>query len=115
MKLDEDLREGLSRRQAPDGFAERVMARIAAHDERLLGQRSSERSSGWGRASFLRRIAAVAILTSILGGVALREVNDRRRAAEGERARSQVMTAFHIASAKVRAAQREIRQLGSAD
>jgi hypothetical protein len=109
MKLDEDLREVLSRRQAPDGFAERVMVRIAAE------QHPAGRASGWRGSSFLQRIAAVAILTSILGGVAVHEVNARRHAAEGERARREVMTALHIASAKVRAAQREIRQVGSAD
>lgn len=111
MNLDNDLREGLSRRQAPDGFSERVMARLAAEEGRPLHQRSG----GWRGAPLLRRIAAVAILTSILGGVAMREHNDRKRTAEGEEARRQVMTALHIASSKVRAAQREVRQLGSAD
>jgi hypothetical protein len=109
MSLDDDLREGLARRRAPDGFTGRVMARISAEERR------SAQPAFWRSAPLLRRIAAAALLLSLLGGVAMREVNDRRRIAEGEQARRQVMTALHIAGAKVRAAQREVRQIGSAD
>jgi hypothetical protein len=105
MKLDDGLRKGLTRRAAPHGFAERTMARITA-DERGHHR--------WSGHTAVRRLAAAAVLVVVLSGVTVREI-ERRRAAEGERARRDVMTALHIASDKVREAQREIRQIGSAD
>jgi hypothetical protein len=110
MRLDDRLRRGLARRPAPDGFAARAMVRIALEE-----RRGSHDRSGWAGTLVLRRIAAAAILALLLGGLAVRELDSRKRAAEGERARREVMTAFHIASAKIRAAQHEVQKVASTD
>ena len=110
MKPDDHLQDGLARVAAPAGFAERVTARLAFEETR-----HSQRRLVWPGTSVVRRVAAAVILAALLGGITVREVDGRRRAAQGERARHDVLTALHIASVKVRAAQREVRQVGSAD
>jgi hypothetical protein len=100
MKLDEQqLEQALARKRAPDGFASRVMTR--------LGDSQSPRRWQWPSASTFRRIAAALILAAALGGLTAHQVAEHRRA-EGELARREVMTALHIASAKMRVAQRAV-------
>ncbi|MEA2339779.1 MAG: hypothetical protein QOE82_3786 [Thermoanaerobaculia bacterium] len=96
MNLDHELQRTLSRQSAPDGFADRVLTR--------LGDTNVPRH----RTSMLRRIAAAIILTAALGGLTAHQIIEHRRNEEGERARRQLMTALHIASAKMRAAQRAV-------
>jgi hypothetical protein len=97
--LDHELQQALARTPAPDGFANRVLAR--------LGEPETPRQWHWPAASTLRRIAAVVALTAALGGLTAHQVAEHRRT-EGERARREVMTALHIASAKMRVAQRAV-------
>jgi hypothetical protein len=96
MNLDHELQRMLTRQSAPDGFADRVLSR--------LGDSDAPRH----RTSMLRRIAAAIILTAALGGLTAHQIIEHRRIEEGERARRQLMTALHIASAKMRAAQRAV-------
>ena len=56
----------------------------------------------------LRRIAAAIVLTAALGGLTAHQIIEHRRNEEGERARRELMTALHIASAKMRVAQRAV-------
>ena len=98
MNLDHELNRALGRKPAPDGFADRVLARL---DHEQAPRRR------WFTASILRRIAAAVILTAALGGLTAHQIAEHRRA-EGERARRQLMTALHIASAKMRVAQRAV-------
>jgi len=94
MNFDDELNRAMSRKSAPDGFADRVLARLdkpAAH-----------------RTSLLTRIAAAVVLTAALGGLTAHQIIEHRRNEEGERARRELMTALHIASAKMRAAQRAV-------
>jgi len=97
-QIDETLQRTLARTRAPEGFADRVLARI---DE------PQRRQSRWPSASALRRIAAAILFTAALGGLTAHQVAEHRRA-EGELARREVMTALHIASAKMRVAQRAV-------
>ena len=97
--FDHELQQALARTSAPDGFAKRVLAR--------LGEPETPRQWHWPAASTLRRIAAVVALTAALGGLTAHQVSEHRRT-EGERARREVMTALHIASAKMRVAQRAV-------
>ena len=95
MNIDDELHRALARTQPDPGLAERILGRVAAAEKppRYAGQR-------W------YRIAAAAVLV-LSAGVAA-QVEHRR--AEGERARRDVMTALHIAGAKVRLAQTEVRK-----
>jgi hypothetical protein len=98
-QIDETLQRALARTRAPEGFADRVLARIDAP------QRQTQ--SHWLSASALRRIAAAILFTAALGGLTAHQIAEHRRA-EGELARREVMTALHIASAKLRVAQRAV-------
>jgi hypothetical protein len=98
MKLEEQLQRTLARTSAPEGFADRILARLEA---------KAPQTSRWPAPSTLRRIAAAIILTAALGGLTAHQIAEHRRA-EGELARREVMAALHIASAKMRVAQRAV-------
>jgi hypothetical protein len=93
MNFEDDLTRALARKSAPDGFADRVLSRIDTPRHRT---------------STLRRIAAAIVITASLAGLTAHQIVEHRRNEEGERARRQLMTALHIASAKMRVAQRAI-------
>lgn len=97
--IDDTLRRALARTRAPEGFGERVLARIDAPQ--------SQQQSRWLSASALRRIAAAILFTAALGGLTAHQIAEHRRA-EGELAKREVMTALHIASAKMHVAQRAV-------
>ena len=94
MNFEDDLTRAFERKSAPDGFADRVLSRLEAPRHRT--------------SSTLRRIAAAIVLTAALGGLTAHQIIEHRRNEEGERARRQLMTALHIASAKMRVAQRAV-------
>jgi hypothetical protein len=98
MNLDHELHRALERTSAPEGFADRVLARLEQ------GQAPQRHRF---TASILRRIAAAVILIAGLGGLTAHQIVEHRRT-EGERARRELMTALHIASAKMRVAQRAV-------
>ena len=98
MNLDTELNRALARTSVPDGFADRVLTR--------LGQTQTPQRRRV-IASTLRRIAAAVVLTAALGGLTAHQIVEHRRT-EGERARRELMTALHIASAKMRVAQRAV-------
>jgi hypothetical protein len=93
MNFDDELHRAFARKSAPDGLAGHVLSRLEAPRHRT---------------SPLRRIAAAIILTAALGGLTAHQMVEHRRIEEGERARRELMTALHIASAKMRAAQRAV-------
>ena len=95
MNFEDDLARAFERKSAPDGFADRVLSRLEAPPRHTS-------------ASMLRRIAAAIVLTAALGGLTAHQIIEHRRNEEGERARRQLMTALHIASAKMRVAQRAV-------
>src|SRR5262249_5815811 len=97
MSLENDLRQAMRRVPAPEGFAERVLARVEDRRSRLSGQAGSPVLHGW------RAAAATFLLAAILGGWGAHETMRRR---EGERARQQVLLALRIAGTQVARAQR---------
>jgi hypothetical protein len=102
---EESLREALRRKVAPEGFADRVLARI-----RGLPVREKRR---WFRAFLARpalRWAAAVLCLAIAGSVAYREQQQRQRR-QGEIARMQVKQALRIASVKLNAARRMVQQV----
>ena len=89
---EESLREALRRKAAPEGFADRVLARI-----RELPVREKR---PWFRAFLARpalRWAVAALCLAIVVSVAYREQQVRQRR-QGEIARMQVKQALRIAS-----------------
>jgi len=94
MNFEDELQRALARKSAPDGFTDRVVSRIAA----------PRHQKSWT----LRRIAAAIVITASLGGLTAHQIIEHRRIEEGERARRELMTALHIASAKMRVAQRAV-------
>ena len=106
-RWEEKLREALARKGAPEGFAERVLARIRELPEPA--------SSPWERlrAIFARpvlRWAAAALCLAIAGSVGYRERQEGQRR-EGEMARVQVKQALRIASVKLNAARRKVQEI----
>ena len=102
---EESLREALRRKAAPEGFADRVLARI-----RELPVREKR---PWFRAFIARpalRGAAAVLCLAIAGSVAYREQQQRQRR-QGEIARMQVKQALRIASVKLNAARRMVQQV----
>ena len=93
MSLENELRQALRRVPAPEGFAERVLARV--------GEPHREPRPAWWRA-----VAATLLLGAILGGWGAHQTMQRR---EGERAREQVLLALRIAGTHVARAQHEAR------
>ena len=104
---EENLREALRRKAAPPGFSNRVLARI-----RILPAREK---SAWERfrafiAGPALRWAAAVLCLAIAGSVAYREQQQRQRQ-QGELARMQVKQALHIASVKLNAARKMVREV----
>ena len=91
MDLEEQLKEALARKAAPDGFAERVAARAR---ERQMTRSSAPR---WA--------AAAAVLVMLAGGgVAYRHH-------QGEVAKEQVMTAMKITAVKLHRIQTHVLEV----
>jgi hypothetical protein len=118
-RFDEELKLALRREEPSPDFTDRVMARVAE-----LQKREKRREGvGWLRklVEFFQppqmkwaTAGAMAVLLVIAGfGVHLRRESERKRLAEiaeGERAKEQVMLAMRIASAKLNAAQKKVRE-----
>src|SRR5436853_5285194 len=96
MTLDNELKNALRRVPAPDGLADRVMARLGQAEP------APKRAPWW------RAVAAAFILAAILGSWGARQMYERRQEEEGERARDQVLLALRITASKVAGAQREV-------
>jgi hypothetical protein len=102
MDLDRQLAEALRRKAAAPGLADRVRRRIEQEEQRRADARFSR--------GVMQRVAAVLILLTALGAWGGWHRVEQVR---GERARRDVLLAMHIASEKVRAAQSEVRRIGS--
>jgi len=87
-QIERDLREALRRREAPPGFAERVLAKT-----RQPGARGH-----WGHSWVW--LAAAALVLLMIGSIGV--VREQRRQAEGERAKEQLMVGLRITGAKLR-------------
>jgi hypothetical protein len=108
--MDEILKRTLQRQEAPDGFADRVLARLS---ERRSSQKPSLRDS-WLRflAQPLVRWAALAAFATamILSG---HLHNVRRERAEGEAAKQRLMLALRIAGSKLQLAKSRVNEINA--
>jgi hypothetical protein len=108
-EFEDKLRKALRRQPAPEGFAEKVMARIAAVPH--PGTKPQ-----WGFRAFFaspmfRWAAAVAVCLLIVGGAAQFERQQRLRR-QGEVASVQVKQALRIASVKLNVARKKVQGIG---
>jgi hypothetical protein len=99
-ELDHELRRLLSRKEPPDGFAERVLRRAQPAE-----QRSALPAP---RRHFVRWAMAAALVAAVTGGMEYRE---RRQRAAGEAARAQVVQALQIAGSKLQLVQTKLNRL----
>ena len=86
-RLEEALRQALGREEAPVGFTERVLARVAS---------PAAKPGPW---VWLRWALAATLPLLLL--VTLQYNSERRRRDEGERAKAQVVTALRITAEKL--------------
>jgi hypothetical protein len=90
-QIERDLREALRRREAPPGFAERVLAKTQLPEAR-------RHSWVW--------LAAAALVLLMIGGIGI--VQEQRRQAEGERAKEELMVGLRITGSKLRDVQERL-------
>lgn len=117
-ELEKALREAMQREEPSSDFTARVMARLADQPEPEPVVRPSERAHWWHRLvglfqmPQLQRVTAGALACVMLAAAfGVHQYRERQREiAEGERAKEQVLLALQIASTKLNAAQRKVRQ-----
>jgi hypothetical protein len=97
-KFEEQLREALRPVEPGEGFAERVMARVA--DERRTGSRS-----GW-RGRFAR--PALALAASLIVGAMVIYTWQMQRERQGLQARQQLIEALRVTGEKLDLAYRGV-------
>ena len=85
--LENELKSAFGRREAPEGFADRVMARVPQRKRR-----------GWSH-SWLA--AAAAAMIAVLGGGFYEHQKAERIRREGERAKAELVFALEKASEKL--------------
>lgn len=107
--FEEKLRNALRHEAAPEGFAERVLAR--AQSEAQPGAKAWWQF--WAFVStpvFRRALAAAAVCLVIAAGLVHHQRQERLRQ-EGELARVQVRQALHIASVKLNVARKKVQEI----
>ena len=89
--FERELRDRLQPCAAPQGFADRVMARVPARPARWNWARFSAPAWRWA-------IAAVLVVGVVIGGLE----RERQQRMQGERARDQVLLALRITGSTLR-------------
>jgi hypothetical protein len=100
MDLEKELKQAMTRRDPPPGFAGRVLERIA----------NEERRSSWWRqwiSPVGMRWAMAGGVAAVLMGAGLAEYRQR----QGEIAKERVVLALQIAGSKLHYAQRKVQQV----
>lgn len=95
-RLEDALREALRRKEAPEGFADRVLARHVAP------------RPGWFQFPSLRWAAAAALTIVLLAG--FQYTAEQRRRAQGEAAKEQVLMALRITADKLEYTRAKVQQ-----
>lgn len=95
--FEQELREQLQVRAAPEGFADRVMTRVA--------KRPARRSwMGFRTPVWQWAVAALLVMGMVIGGLE----RERQQRLEGERAREQVLLALRITGSTLRDVQQKV-------
>ena len=105
---DEELKTALRRREAPNGFTDRVLARVATEEAAQPSLRQSW--PGFFTHPLVRWAAAAALAGALIaGGMQYRRV--QRERAEGEAAKQQLMLALRIAGSKLQLAKAKVNEI----
>jgi len=108
-RMDDALRNALRRQEAPDGFADRVLARVAQQN---LAP-NPVRHDSWLRfftQPIVRWAALAAVAGAMILGVHVYQV--RRERAEGEAAKQRLM-ALRIAGTKLQLAKSKVNEMNA--
>jgi len=104
-RLEQELRNALRRKEPSGEFTATVLARAAQQARRDSSQRR------WLSRPRLRWALAAVVCLVVFAGALLSRHEQKRRQAEGEAARQQVIVALRIAGAKMQLAQAKVRHL----
>ena len=108
--LDDALKSALRRQEAPDGFADRVMARVAAQNTQTQEARRDSWLSLFTQ-PIVRWTALTAFATAMILGVHVYNVH--REQARGEAAKQRLMLALHVAGNKLQLAKAKVNEMNA--
>jgi hypothetical protein len=114
-RIDEVLKRVLRREQAPDGFADRILARTS-EAPRSAPSSAAELILAGSRLRFftqplVRWATLSALATAMILGVHLHSV--RRERAQGEAAKQRLMLALRIAGSKLQLAKSRVNEINA--
>ena len=115
MPIEDELNKALRRQEPPEGFAERILARVAAQDSAQPRPASKPWLWIFSR-PIVRWTAFAAISACLVGSVRFAEVQHDKaihERAEGEAAKQRLMLALRIAGSKLQLAKSKVDQLGA--
>jgi len=100
--LDDELRSLFRRKEPPEDFAERVLARLEAATPRLTLAR---RASALYRRPMLRWVAVAAVVLCVVAGLGVvRHQHQQRARAQAEQASQEAILALRITSTELQTA-----------
>ncbi len=109
---EQELKRALKRREVPDGFAGKVLLRVATENAAHPSRRESWLSVF--TQPLVRWAAAAALAGALIaGGTQYRKVQSER--AEGEAAKQQLMLALRIAGSKLQLAKAKVNEINVND
>jgi hypothetical protein len=105
-RMDDALKSALHRQEAPDGFADRVLARVS-----MQNQRPVHRDSWLSLFTqpIVRWAALAAVSAAMIVGVYV--YNLRREQAKGEAAKQRLMLALRVAGSKLQLAKAKVNEM----
>jgi hypothetical protein len=103
MSLERELKDALRRVEPPEGFAGRVLERVARESARVPWWRA------WWGGPVPAWAAATALCAAMVAGIHYQ--NQRMEQARGEAARREVMLALRIASGKLHVVQAKVHEI----
>jgi len=116
-RTEDALKHALRRQDAPDGFADRVLARVAAHNSTEAPR--GYHDSWWQlftRPAVRWATAAALAAALVAGGLHYRQVQFEKAQAEraqGEAAKQRLMLALRIASSKLQLARSKVNEINA--
>ena len=113
--MDELLKQVLRREQAPDGFADRILARASAAPLSARSSAAEPILAGFWRRFFTRSLVRWATLTALATGMILGAhlLSVRRERAQGEAAKQRLMLALRIAGSKLQLAKSRVNEINA--
>lgn len=107
-RMDDALKSALRRQDAPDGFADRVLAHVATQNQQRVHRDS------WLRLftqPIMRWAALAVVATAMIVGVHVYDVH--REQAKGEAAKQRLMLALRVAGSKLQLAKAKVNEMNA--